>query len=223
MNERLEAKHTVTISEYLAHLSQLSSTNQIVEMFDSVPLQEVRKTCLERLPINSSLTVDLLIKRVRAFLAINDYPTVLMLLHELAKSDVDGKNILRWITMVAEFFLERYPCYIDYLKETLVILCGKINHHPELYDNQVRAVLKKILEKYDRKEKYGSYERESRILSRVFLTTACAGDKNFLPLLQRNIPDKKNLAHLIKYTSVCRDKIEAEAIRILVIRYLENL
>lgn len=218
-----KVKQTVSLEELLSSLPQNSypvAAKIFHRVFDENPVKEVREACINKLCAEWDFEVDWLTKRVKAYLEIGDYPTVFMLLRVLAGHEGESqKDILGLMVETVKSCLQKYP---HYLKETLVILCGKIHHHPELYDETVKEVFQSILEKYDGKERYIS-DKKYRLLLRVFLSIGRVGDKTFLPLLRRNIPDQEYLAELMRYASVSKDEIIAEGIRLLVIRYLENL
>jgi len=217
-----EPKATRSFEEFLNSLRDWSPSRAEANsctIFDEIPIEEIRQRCLGNIR-----NVEWLTERVKTYLGCNDFKTVFMLLRTLAGSggELSQPKILQLMVDVTKKCLEDFHSQY-YLKDALVILCGKIYYSPQLYDEEVRKVFQNILTRYDRKGKYGVYEEEARILMRIFLTIGKVGDKTFLSLLRKNIPDTKNLNHLMEYTHTCKDEIAAEGVRMLLIRYFENL
>lgn len=215
---------TVTLEQlnrYLSSLRPWSGQEELKLEFDEMPVQEIREICLENITDIGWLTA-----RVKAYIGINDYPTVFMLLRTLGRlptsSDDSQKNFLELMVEVARVCLESFK-HRFYLKDALVILCGKLYYNPELYNERVRKLFEDILKKYDGNGRYGMHEEESRILIRIFLVLSKLGDKSFLPQLREYLPSVKYLAHLMAYSNTCKDEVLAEGLRLLLIRHLENL
>jgi len=189
--------------------------------FDDFHFKEIREDFLKR--INPDSRFDWLSERVEAYLEINDFETVLMLLRQFSRLSYYQKEAVALMVKSANKILEysERTGYSSRLKEVIVILCGKINFYKEVYDDSVASIFEKILNKYY-PSCYGSDEDKSRLISRILLPIAHVKDRYFLPILKEKEPSKKELDHLMQYTSVSKDRIELEALRLLVIKHLEN-
>jgi hypothetical protein len=164
-----------------------------------------------------------MLERVSAYLAAQDFNTAFSLLRSLAtfSNNIDyEKKIVNSMVAVTEKCLKKD---VWHLKEPLVILCGKIYHYPQFYNEEIRKLFMDILEKYDHRSKCGTYAEEARILLRIFLTVAKLNDKEFLPLLKKYLPDAPSIIRLAEYSHTCKDEIIAEGSRMFLINHLENL
>lgn len=222
-NDKVMVNRTIALVDFQSHLHNLRpwvGQKKLKAVFDEIPTKEIREICLLNITDN-----EWLIKRIKAYLKINDYETVFMLLRRLGieTSSGDSKNsALQLMIEVAEKCLEDFPDSY-YLKDALVILCGKLYNSPELYNERARKLFTDILNKYDRKDRYGTYEKEAQILIRVFLLLSKLGDKSFLGQLRECLPDAQNLKHLMSYSNTCRDEVLADGLRLLLMRHFENL
>lgn len=202
--EKEELKGTGSFTDFVRAIYSKADAKRI---FDEIPVEEVRQKCLGVIGPDYEEDVEWFAEKVKKHLAVHDFKTVFMLLRALASyrseyNDYEKTKILPLMVDLVESCLGyQYGGY--YLKDALVILCGKIYNSPQLYDEKVRKIFQDILERYDRNYTYGMYEEESRVVMRVFLTIAKIGDETFLPLLRKNIPDAKNLKHLMNYSHTC--------------------
>ena len=221
MNQ-VKPKATRSFEEFLSSLRDWSpnrAEDNSRTIFDEIPIEEIRQRCLGNIR-----DVKWLTERVKTYLECHDFKTVFMLLRTLAVSggEESQPKILQLMVDVTRKCLEDFHSRF-YLKDALVILCGKLYYSPQLYNEEVKKLFEDILKRYDKKGRYGTYEEESRILTRIFLILSKLGDKSFLPQLRECLPDAKNLSHLMSYSHICKDEVLADGLRILLIRHLENL
>lgn len=220
-------KRTITLEQlesYLGGLRPWGGQEVLKTVFDEMQVEEIRHICLGNITDRAWLTA-----KARAFFEMNDYPTVFMLLRELAILSGEPncgedfkKNVLQLIAEVARKCLGDFY-YRGYLKDALVILCGKLYHDPKLYNEEIKKLFGDILKEYNGKDRYSACGETSRILTRIFLILSKLGDKSFLPQLRECLPDAKYLVHLMGYSDTCKDEVLMEGLRSLLIRHLENL
>ncbi len=191
------------------------------EDFDKITFKEARECFLQG--ISPDWYPDWLAEHVEAYLEIDDFETVFMLLRTMANARHDiEKKAVALMVKTTEKILVNSPCYPSFLKDALVILCGKLNFEGSLYNEDVRAVFEKIIKKFY-PGIYGSSEEEARLISRVLFVIGHVKDKYFLPLLEaKDDFSPEHLSHLMEYTSVCKDQLAMEGLRLLVIKYLEK-
>jgi len=189
------------------------------QVFDRCCIREIREACLTKIHADCEEEAMWLISRVRAFLQINDYLTVFMLLRRLAQFDkVVQKEVVELMAEVVKKCLTENSFH---LKDALVILCGKINRRPEFYNEKVREIFQGILEKYDGKDKR-CWERDLLLVIRVFKSVARVKDVTLLDLIKRNSPRPGDSDSLFRYISIKEQEIILEGIRSLVIAHLES-
>ena len=194
------------------------------ELFDLVPLEEVRKLCLKNLNMNYDETSRWVLDRAENYLAINDYKTVTMLLREALHSRTSGvQRTLRILISAIHKILEGQYLCPDETKELFVILCGKLSREPEHYNKDIREFFMETLKRYDSASKYGRNEYSSRILQRVLRAIGEVQDTSFLAPLKEKEVSKEDLAHLMEYANISRETLTLEGLRLLVIRQLENI
>lgn len=190
-------------------------------VFDRYPIKEIREACLKKIYAGNNEEVTWLTERAKAFLRIKDYPTVFMLLRKLACHNGEFQGII--VGLMAE---TAKGCLIDYafhLKEALVILCGKINHHPGLYDKNTREVFRGVLEKYDdRLSRTYCSHKDLLLVVRVLQSIGRVKDKTLLPLIKQNSLQSGDLDNLFRYISIKKEANALEGARSLVINYLEG-
>ncbi len=193
--------------------------------FDVYPSRDVREEILKRINPDSDLNFRWISEHIEAHLEIEDFETVLMLLRQFSQISYSRlqKEAMKLIVKSANAVLEyaEHSGYWEPLKEIVVVLCGKINFYEKVYDNSVRDIFERIINKYY-PSWYGSSKEESRLISRILLPIAHVKDVHFLPILKAKEPSDEEFNYLMKYTSVCKDRIGLEALRLLAIKHLEN-
>jgi len=189
--------------------------------FDEFPITELREECLRQL--NEDHGFDWLRERVEAYLEINDFKTVFMLLRKIANYHGDKEHeVFELMAKTAKNILDLSRYQMSYLRDAIAILCNKIHHSDGFvfYNSNIKVVFEKIIEKHY-PSVYGNSEEEARLVSIVLLSIGHMKDGYFLPILESKEISEKELFYLMKYTSVSKERIKLEGLRILVIRQLK--
>lgn len=211
-------------TESLAEVTSCLNFNwQARRRFDDYPIKEVRELCIKkfRAPYSDS-DVKWFIERIKKFTELKDRDTVFLLLRGVAHYHGELEpQILDLMIQTIEKYLGTH-CSTN-IKAAVVILCGKLEYHPELYNEKVRNLFCQILDEYDRKGRGNTiHQEESRILKRVFRTIGIVRDRSFLPLLEKCLPNEFSRNLLMNRISIDSDKADAEGLRLFVIQHLKE-
>lgn len=222
-----EIARTEGFGTRIGNLRSCHHYSDIRKLFDECPFKEVREACIKALAPepHSDSEAEWYLERVKRFIEIKDSYTAFLLLRRLACYHGELEpQILDVMIKIVELCLVPYSGFYGQMKNALVILCGRLEHHPELYNEKARKLFCRLLGVYDREnENRGLTDPgKSRILKRVFWTIGRLKDRSFLPLLEKCLLNKKNRDHLMEYTSVCKDEIDVEGLRLLVIQHLKG-
>ncbi|MDO8443862.1 MAG: hypothetical protein Q7S78_02690 [Candidatus Azambacteria bacterium] len=192
------------------------------EAFDNMPIREVREACLSEINPDWEDNVNWLIKRVEAYLKIDDYETVCMLFRELCRHQ--GSQKQRILDLMVDSIRSGMGSSYAYnnIKDMLVILCGKLLHEKNLYNENARKLFREIIEKFHEQCVFGSDDRKAQLISRILFVIAAVKDRTFIPILKKINIDKENLAHLMEYVSISKERINLEGLRMIVLRYLKG-
>ena len=195
------------------------------EVFDNIPIKEIRETCLREINPDFENNVDWLVERVKAYCKIGDYETVCMLSRVLSRHQyLQKQRILDVMIDSIKFGMNQQNSdHAQYnIKDMLVILCGKLLHEENLYNENTRKLFQEIIEKFYERCVYGSDDRKAQLVSRVLFVIAAVKDKTFVPILEKMRISKINLAHLMEYVSVTKERIIFEGLRMIVLRHLKD-
>jgi len=225
----VEPEETQSLDEVIGSFSDpichVDRQKRAREMFDRFPIRDIREACLKQIWAESDEEVAWLIERFQAYKKINDYSTALMILRVLANRHngrFQGK-IVELMAMIVKECLENKFFYGN-LKESVVILCGKINRRPELYNATILDIFLDILRDYDAKDKRAyNNSKDLFLVVRVFSSIFKLGDTTFLPLLEENAVQPDELQNLAEYVNVSKEEFILEGTRLLLIKYLKYL
>lgn len=190
--------------------------------FDSMPIKEIREACLQQINPDCEDNVDWLIKRVEAYLKMNDYETVCMLLRVLCRHQWSQKQRIVDVLVDSIRFGMNSSYASNNIKDMLVILCGKLQYEEKLYNENTRKLFQEIIEKFYDSSVYGSNENNYRLVFRVLCIIMAVKDDSFIPILEKIDINKKELLHLAKYVSICKERIGLEGLRMIVLRHLKG-
>lgn len=154
------------------------------KIFDTTPVEEIRKRCIEELKYPFKEQIPLFTERIRAYLAINDYPTVFMLLRGLipANDEWTRGSISEVVFDVFEEALTKGKGFAEPQKEIAVIFCGFLAHDPESYSKRARDLVQKVLE-----IRHDGSEFIARIQVRLLNLVGKLKDVSLLPVVEKLI------------------------------------
>lgn len=194
------------------------------EVFDSMPIKEIREACLKQMNSDHGANVEWLFKRVKAYREICDYETVCMLLRTLCQHQYSqSQRIVDLMVDSIRFgIIGNRDCAQRNIKDMLVILCGKLQYAEDLYNENTKKLFQEIIEKFYISSVYGSEEESIRLINRVLYIIMAVKDKHFTPILEKMDISKKELEHLMKYASVSKERIGFEGLKLIVLRHLKS-
>ncbi|MFH1990274.1 MAG: hypothetical protein ABIJ19_00230 [Patescibacteria group bacterium] len=194
------------------------------EVFDNMPIKEIREVCLKQMNSDLEDNVGWLVARVKTYVLIGDYETVCMLLRTLCQHQYsESQRIVDLMVDAIRFgMINNYDCARRNIKDMLVILCGKLQYANDLYNENTRKLFQEIIEKFYERSVYGSDDKQSQLISRVLFVIAAVKDKTFISILEKIRINKINLAHLMEYVSISKERISLEGLTMIVLRYLKG-
>lgn len=195
------------------------SVQMAMEDFDNIPHKKIREECLRKL--NQNVSFDWLAQRIEAYCKIQDFKTAFMLLRVLPQSQYCEPKVLQIMVNTVNATINAGRNF-ENIKSALVILCGKLRFKKAIYSKDARDLFEKIIKKFYPSSVYGTYDDECRLISIVLFMISHFRDSYFIPLLEEEEIDGKDLSHLMEYVYVSRERILLEALRILVLRHLKN-
>ena len=198
--------------------------NEAKKRFDTMPIKEVREACLKAIDPDSDYNFNWLARRVVAYCQKKDFGTVCMLLRTLSRHQWSRKpEIVNFMVDAVRFaMMDVRSGYSEDTKNTLVILCGKLQFDKNLYSKRVRELFEEIIKKFYPSSVYSVKEEECRLVSRVLFIIAAVKDASFISILEEKEIDKKGLAHLMGYVSVCKEEINLEGLRLVILKHLKE-
>ena len=207
----------------LPHYSQ--DLAGIQRIFDAVPIEEVRKQCIAQLEYPYEERIQWFIDRIHAYLDINDYPTVLMLLRGLVPA-TDERNHEKIFGVVLDVFERAFDTKAgggrdELEKEITVILCGLLLRYPKAYNKRAKKLIQTVLQLRDTNE-WGL-----RIHLRLVNIIGVLRDTTFLPDVKKFILPMKdgyqNLESQFKYFSISEERRALDAHARQVVAFLTHL
>lgn len=194
------------------------------EVFDSVPIKEIREKCLQRIDPEWEDNVNWFIKKIKAYSRIDDYETVCMLLRTFCRHQGSQKQIILdlMVDSIRSGMKDSLGCAHNNIKDILVILCGKLQHEGNLYNENTRKLFQEIIEMFYNRSVHCADDRYYRLVSRVLFVVMTVKDDSFISILERKNINKNELAHLARYASVCKERIGLEGLKMIVLRHLKG-
>ncbi|MDP2637124.1 MAG: hypothetical protein Q8P03_00730 [bacterium] len=126
-------------------------------------------------------------KRIRAYLAINDYTTVLMLLRGFVprvqvRIPRECSKIAAVVFDVFEETLTKHKGFANPQKEVAVVFCGFLLYNPKGYTQRASELIRKVLE-----ISHDGSELIARVKLRLLNVVGKAEDVDLLPVVQKLI------------------------------------
>lgn len=217
-----QAQWTQELQDFVPHYNHYTR-QKIEEIFDSVPIREVREKCVVALrdPGYTERFVWFE-ERIRAYVRIGDFDTVIMLLRGLVYvPDSLRKRAFDLIIEVFESILNaphgRVTPFGSLWKDITVIFCGHLGHHPEDYNPQASTIVLRVLQKG---QDYAGWASDDgcRILARLIAIAARVKDVELAPVIEEFVLPMRHeefkrygLKHQLEYFSISKERLLVDA------------
>jgi len=185
--ETVEKKKTQSLKNFVESIAEIGDVKAIKDIFERVPIEEVRNACLKKIVPESAETMVWLIQKTDDFIQIGDFQTALLMLKKIAQfktEDVANRDYI-FIFLVLQKWIEEDRRAA--LKDGLEIIYEKIKKENLYFQAETRNLFCLILEKYDNDNIERSAEDFEMLQHLIGFISRLGEEKNYyIPLFKKN-------------------------------------